>query len=282
MKIIITGGKGMLGSMLSKVLLSKEHDIFALSSEEMDITNYDSTENAINKYSPDLVINCAAYTNVELAESDEEKSKVMEVNGHAPGKLAKILYEKHIGFIHISTDYVFSDNNPEGYDEEETPNNPALNYYGESKRIGEIEVRKNNPESYIVRVQWSFGPGGKNIVDTMLKLAETKTELNIVHDEIGVPTYTGYMAQNISYLAENFDTLEPGFYHAVSEGKCSRYEQVQYIYEVAGINMKLNPIKLSEYPRKAKVPNFSILKNNKLPKLPDWKEGIKEYINSIK
>lgn len=278
MKILITGGTGMLGSTLSKKLFSMNHQVFALSSKEFDITNNQSILESLDKNKPDLVINCAAYTNVEMAE--EEKDKAMEINGYASGRLAKILQEKGIKLIHISTDYVFGDNNINGHLEEETPKTPALNYYGETKRIGEIEVMNANPESYIARVQWSFGPGGKNIVDTMLMLAQTKTELNIVVDEVGIPTYTGYMADNLAYMVENISTLKPGYYHIVSEGSCSRFEQVKYIYEIAGINMKLNQIKLSEYPRKAKVPNFSILKNTKLPKLPDWKEGIKEYINS--
>ncbi|BDQ04627.1 MAG: NAD(P)-dependent oxidoreductase [Candidatus Dojkabacteria bacterium] len=280
MKVLITGGKGMLGSKLATFLQSKGYEVSNPGSNELDITNTEQVRQYLLSNSPDFIINCAAYTNVEQAESEEEKPKVFEINTKAPGKLAKLTDEANIGFMHISTDYVFSANDPRGYAEFDVPTQPAYNYYGETKRLGEFEVMKNNPNSYIVRVQWTFGEGGKNLVDTMLKLAETRTELNVVEDEVGVPTYTYYVAQSIAYILDNSQSIQPGFYHAVSEGQCSRYEQVQYIYEIAKLDVKLNPIRLADYPRKAKVPNFSILKNTRLPKLPDWREGIREYILS--
>jgi dTDP-4-dehydrorhamnose reductase len=280
MKVLITGGKGMLGSKLATFLQSKGYEVYNPGSAELDITNTEQVRQFIFANSFDFLINCAAYTNVEQAELEEERPKVLEINANAPGKLAMLTYQKNMSFIHISTDYVFSANDPRGYTEIETPMQPANNYYGETKRLGELEVRKNNPNAYIIRVQWTFGEGGKNLVDTMLKLAETRTELNVVNDEIGVPTYTHHIARNIEYILSNSTKVEPGFYHVVSEGQCSRYEEVQYIYEVAKLNIKLNPIKLADYPRKAKVPNFSILKNTRLPKLPDWREGIREYILS--
>ncbi len=280
MKVLITGGKGMLGSKLATFLQSKGYEVSNPGSDELDITNTEQVRQYLLSNSPDFIINCAAYTDVEQAESEEEKPKVLAINTHAPAKLAMLTYQANIGFMHISTDYVFSANDPKGYMEIGTPSQPAYNYYGETKRLGELEVRENNPNTYIIRVQWTFGDGGKNLVDTMLKLAGTRTELNVVDDEVGVPTYTRHIAQNIEYILSNLSRVGPGFYHIVSEGQCSRYEQVQYIYEIAKLNIKLNPIKLADYPRKAKVPNFSILKNTRLPKLPDWREGIKEYILS--
>lgn len=279
-KILITGGKGLLGSMLASVLSEKGYEVFALGSGELNITDDKEIDFRINELEPNFLINCAAYTNVDLAE--DEKEKAMLINAYAPGKLAKAAKNYGICFIHISTDYVFGDNNPSGHLEDDGNTFPSLNTYGESKRIGEIEVMNEYSESYIARVQWSFGPGGKNIVDTMLTLAKTRNELNIVDDEIGVPTYTKYMARQIEYMILNQKNLKPGFYHIVSEGKCSRFDQVEFVFEKAGIQIKLNRIKLAEYPRKAKIPNFSILINSKLPKLPTWKEGITEYLNSKK
>lgn len=278
-KIVIPGGQGMVGSMLAKVAGEKGYEVIALGQSYLDITNEVDVLRTITELKPDFVVNCAAYTNVEMAE-DEGKDTNFKVNADAPGYLAKACKNNNIPFVHISTDYVFSGDSDTGYTEDLNPGENQLNEYAKAKRQGEIQVRKLNPDAYIVRTSWVFGPNGKNFIDVMLMLSETKTELNMVNDEFGVPTYTKDITNQILHILERTSELAPGFYHAVSEGSCSRFEQAEKIFALAGKVMKLNPVPLSSYPRKAKVPHVSILKNTKLPKLQTWDKAIEEYINS--
>lgn len=276
-KILITGANGMLGSMLSKLLdNTNKFEVIALGHTELDITSEGNIKQTIEKYNPDIIVNCAAYTNVEKAEEEIEASNL--INGFAPGYLAKESKEKNIQFIHISTDFVFYDDKQDGHIEDDDPEINQVNQYGRSKRLGEIEVLKNNPNAYILRISSVFGPNGKNFVDIMLTLAETRSELTVVDDEVGVPCYTKDISNHIIYVIENADKLKPGFYHAVNEGQCSRYEQAVEIFKIAGKN--INVIPSQNYPRKAKISKFLILKNTKLPKAQDWKRATREYIES--
>ena len=276
MKVLVTGANGMLGSMLVKQLsLEPTFTPLAATHAELDITNAPAIETYLDQHQPDVVVNCAAYTNVEKAEDEPEQSNI--VNGTAVGILAEIVAQRNIKFIHISTDYVFGQNDPPGYFETDQPNEP-LNQYGKSKLLGEQLVQQKNPNAYIARTSWVFGPGRKNYIDTMIMLSETRTELNIVDDEHGVPTYTSDIASQLIHIMQNFDKYTPGIYHIVSEGQCTRYEQSAAIYELAGRQMKLNGMALQDYPRKAKIPNYSILHNTKLPKLPHWRDAIAAYL----
>lgn len=276
-KVLVTGGNGNLGRTLCELLIARGHEVLSTDVDTLDITSPESISKSLASFKPDALVNCAAYTNVDQAETDKDIN--MKINGTAVGLLAKATHEAGVQFIHVSTDYVFGDNSTEGYSEDADPGDRQVNEYGRAKRFGEVEAMKNNPESYIVRTSWIFGPYNKNFVDTMLKLAETKTELSIVSDEIGKPTSTADLAQALLLLIEQQVEYKPGYYHAASEGSCSRYEQAEFIFQAAGISMKLTPIKLADYPRAAKIPNYSLLINNKLPKLPDWKQAITNYLN---
>lgn len=278
MRILITGANGMLGSMLTKRLQDKNHEVIPTDRTQIDITNKENIHAKLDEIKPDALVNCAAYTNVEAAEDDEETCNL--INAIAPGYLAKACVEKNITFVHISSDYTFGDNNPEGHKEDDQMKADQLNKYARSKWLGDNAVLENNSNAYIVRTQWIFGPGGKNFVDVMLALAETRDELNIVDDEIGVPTYTKDLADNLVYLLENKDSLKPGFYHGVNEGTASRYEEAEAVFEFAKKKIKLNRVKLESFPRKAKVANYSILHNTKLPKKQGWREAVREYIES--
>lgn len=275
-KVLLTGGAGMLGQTLQAQFAHTEYEIRSTDYEEMDITNEESINNYLKDFTPDFLINCAAYTDVNGAEENPDLAN--KINALGPKLLATVAKEKSIKFVHISTDYVFGDNDPNGYSEESKFKNEALNVYGDSKRLGEILVQESNPDSRIVRVSWTFGPHRRNFVDVMLELAETKEELSIVDDEIGVPTYTKHVSNSLIEFLNNFDKYKPGIYHMINEGSCSRFEEAQHIFETAGINIKLNKIKLADYPRKAVVPNYSVLINTKLPKLPTWQEAISEYL----
>jgi dTDP-4-dehydrorhamnose reductase len=279
-KILITGSGGMLGSMLAKLAREKGHEVIPLERAQLDITDKSHIHKAITEFKPDVVVNCAAYTNVEQAEDDVELSK--QINGKAPGLLAKECHTHKVIFIHISTDNVFGDNDPKGHVESDKLKDDQLNQYAKSKAEGEKNVLKNNPEAYIVRTSWVFGPNGKNFVDTILMLAETRNEFSVVIDDIGVPTYTKDISNQILYIIENQDKLKPGIYHAVSEGHTSRYELAKKVFELSGKNVKVNEMYAKDYPRKAAIPNFSILLNTKLPKLQNWEDAVKKYLESKK
>lgn len=280
-KVLVTGAQGMLGSTLCNVLVGQGYEVVGTTSAELNLTDSNSIISSINHHMPDIAVNCAAYTNVEKAET-EEQDLCFKINAEGAGDLAQICHGLGIELIHISTDYVFGDNSPAGHTEDEDPGDTAQNVYAKSKRAGELAVLRAHPEAYILRVSWSFGPGGKNFVDTMLTLSETRPELMVVDDENGTPSYTKDISNHILYVIENTDTLEPGYYHAVNEGSCSRYEQAIATFELAGKQVTVNRGKLADFPRKAKVCNYSLLKNTKLPKAQSWKEALAEYISSKK
>jgi len=275
-KVLITGSNGMLGSMLKQTLESS-YEVIAFNHNDLDITKEEDIKYQLIKMKPNILINCAAYTFVDKAESEIQLSNL--INGYAPGFLAKYCKQLDIKFIHISTDYVFGDNNINGHSEEDHPGEDQLNQYARSKRLGEIETLKNNSKAYIVRISWSFGPQGKNFIDTMLTLAQTKTELSIVSNEFGKPSYTKDIAEHIRYIIKN-ETLSPGYYHSVNEGVCTRYEEAKTVFTLINKAIKLNKINLIDYPRPAKIANYSILVNTKLPKLQNWDLAIKEYLSS--
>lgn len=268
----------MLGSMLTKRLQESNHEVIPTDREELDITSLENIESRLEEIQPDALINCAAYTNVEGAEDDD--TLCLLLNTTAPGLLAKATSKRNITFLHISSDFTFGDNNPNGHNEDDQTEPNQLNKYARSKWLGDNEVMENNPNAFIARTQWIFGPGGKNFVDIMLTLAETRDELGLVDDETGVPTYTKDVADQLIYILENKDSLKPGFYHAVNEGQATRYDQAAAVFELAGKNIKLNRVKLADFPRKAKVANYSILHNTKLPKKQSWRDAIREFIDS--
>jgi dTDP-4-dehydrorhamnose reductase len=281
MKILITGSNGMLGSLLTQELeKNRNYEVFPTGRDQLDITNNLQVENYISETKPRVIINCAAYTNVNEAE-DTQKEINYNVNAIGPKILAENCKKNNIRFIHISTNYVFGSNKDTGYLEEDEPEiGEQLNEYGRAKREGEIFTMELNSEALICRVPWIYGPNGKNFVDTMLNLAKDKNELSIVTDEIGTPTYTLDVVNQLKYILQNLSNIEGGYYHITNEGRCSRYDEAAKIFEIAGIKIKLNRTTLSAFPRKAKVPTTSILKNTKLPKLRDWEDALEEYIKT--
>lgn len=276
-KVLLTGANGMLGTTLSELLEQNGFSVIKTDVNEMDITNEENIIDVLDKTNPDVLINCAAFTNVDAAETQKELA--YSINALAVKHLAKYTNEHNIMFLHISTDYVFGDNKEEGYTEEDEPGENQLNYYGKTKREGEKLAIEYNPNSYIIRTSWTFGPNGKNFINTMLNLSTTKDELTIVDDEVGVPTYTKDLSMQLIYIIKN--KLKPGYYHGVNEGSCSRYEEAKRIFELAKKDIKLHKTTLEEYGRAVKTANYSVLLNTKLPKLQNWDKAIEEYINSL-
>ena len=270
----------MLSHDLAKVL-SLDHEIILTDRNNLDISSKENVEQFLSQYELDFVINCAAYTLVDKAEEFSEQNKVEKINSLGVYNLAKYCSYNKIKFIQYSTDYVFDGENKNGYKESDIPINP-VNFYGLTKLKAEnyiSDIANNNPDFvyYIFRISWLYGSGGKNFVDTMIHLSKNKTELSIINDQIGSPTYTLDVAKRTNYIINN--NLGKGIYHLSNEGAVSWYEFASEIFRLKNIDIKLNPISSSEYKTLARRPKFSILLNTKLnTKMRIWKEALAEYL----
>ncbi len=273
-KVLITGVGGQLGYDLKEELNDKNVEIYAPTKEELDITDREKVFEKIKEFKPDVIFHCAAYTAVDKAE--EEKEICYNVNVNGTKNIAEASKEVKAKVVYISTDYVF-DGSKDGIYKEDDKVNP-INYYGYTKYLGEEEVRKL-ANHLIVRISWVFGINGKNFIKTMLKLSETKDELNVVSDQVGSPTYT----KDLSHLlVEMVEKEKTGTFNATNEGYCSWYEFAKYIFEVNNINIKVNPILTKDYKQTAKRPLNSKLSKDKLEKenlerMPSWQDATKRY-----
>lgn len=275
MKYLITGGTGQLGHDIVKELISRgELNYLAPTTKEMNITNKDEVEKVILGYKPDIIFHCAAYTAVDKAEEDRENCYNVNVNGTK--NIVEVAEKINAKVVYISTDYVF-DGTKEGIYEIDDKTNP-INYYGYTKLMGEKEVQQLN-DYLIVRISWVFGENGKNFVKTMLNLAETKTELSIVSDQIGSPTYTKDLSKLLLDMIEN---NKKGLFFATNEDFCSWYEFAEYIFKINNINIKLNKVLTKDYKTLAKRPLNSKLSKNKLDeegltRLPSWQDAASRF-----
>ena len=279
MKILVTGVGGQLGYDVCKVLTARNIEHKGVDIADFDITDAKAAREYITQYHPDAVIHCSAWTAVDKAE--DEIGKVRTVNTEGPRNIAAACKEIGAKMLYISTDYVFPGTGERFY-EPEDPTGP-LGAYGETKLGGELAVKELLEKYFIVRISWVFGMNGNNFVKTMLRLAETKTELNVVCDQIGSPTYTADLAP---LLCNMIMTEKYGVYHATNEGVCSWAEFAQEIFRLAGKNVKVNPVSTSEYPTKAARPLNSRMSKDKLEKmgfarLPDWHDALARYIHEL-
>ena len=280
MKYLITGGTGQLGHDIVKELISRgELNYLAPTTKEMNITNKDEVEKVILGYKPDIIFHCAAYTAVDKAEEDRENCYNINVNGTK--NIVSVAEKINAKVVYISTDYVF-DGTKEGIYEIDDKTNP-INYYGYTKLMGEKEVQQLN-DYLIVRISWVFGENGKNFVKTMLNLAETKTELSIVSDQIGSPTYTKDLSKLLLDMIEN---NKKGLFFATNEDFCSWYEFAEYIFKINNINIKLNKVLTKDYKTLAKRPLNSKLSKNKLDeegltRLPSWQDATSRFCKVLK
>ena len=278
MKIIVTGSNGQLGTDVIAQL--KKNGIEAIPADlpETDITDSSSIENLIAETKADAVIHCAAFTNVDLAETEKETCR--RVNSDGTLNVALACRKNDIKLVYISTDYVFSG---EGNTPFETDCKTApCNYYGETKLMGENTVKENCNKYFIVRISWVFGENGKNFVKTMLRLAESKDEISVVCDQIGSPTYTKDLAV---LLCDMVMTEKYGIYHATNEGFCSWAEFAAEIMRLSKSSTKIIPIPSSEYKSVAVRPSNSRLSKQSLDKngfsrLPDWRDALERYLKN--
>lgn len=280
MKFFITGVNGQLGYDVKRELLERGYtDILAPTRVDLDITNEDAVKKMIREYRPSVIFHCAAYTAVDRAE--EEQEKCYQVNVLGTKYLTEAAKEVGAKIIYISTDYVF-DGTKEGLYQIEDKVNP-VNYYGKTKYLGENFIREYD-NHIIVRISWVFGINGKNFIRTMLNLAESHKELNVVCDQIGSPTYTKDLA---GLLVNMFLSNVKGLYHVTNEGYCSWYEFAEFIFKESRKKVKVHPILTKDYKTIAKRPLNSKLSKESLDdigmkRLPEWQDAVKRYIRELK
>ena len=279
MKIFITGSNGMLGHDLIEAL-KDNHELVLTTSRTLDITDKEQVFDFISQNKPDIVINSAAYTDVDGCEENQDLA--YSVNGEGVKNLAFACREADSALLHISTDYIFNGENTRPWVEDDEIG--PISVYGKSKLKGEQAILEILDKFFIVRTAWLYGVNGRNFPKTMLELAENHSQITVVYDEVGTPTYTPDLAKAISQLIE---TEHYGIYHITNSGSCSWCEFARYIFEVAGKDVEVIPVTAAEFARPAPRPHYSVLENrNWIEKgfepLRSYKEAIKEYIELIK
>ena len=292
-KIVLIGANGMLASAVKR-LLPVGYQLHAYDLPEFDLTDREQVM-ALRGLKPAIILNCAAYTQVDGCESHRELA--MRVNGDGPGLLAQLALEMDAVLVHVSTDFVFAGDKKEPYREDD-PTGP-LSVYGQSKLLGEQRILQSGLEKYfIVRTSWLYGQGGNNFVETMIRLAKERTELKVVDDQQGTPTWTDDLAEAIFKLlavvdAPHASPLTPhssyGIYHFSGEGECSWYqfavEIIDQARETEGLKVEnILPIPTEGYPLPAQRPKYSVMSKEKYKaatgaRIPDWRESLKNYFS---
>ncbi|QKP78805.1 dTDP-4-dehydrorhamnose reductase [Methyloligella sp. GL2] len=292
MKMLVVGREGQLGRSLAEAAkTSSDIEVLALGRPDLDITKAETISAALDRFSPDIVVNAAAYTAVDKAESEAEQAYA--VNAEGPRLLAELCAARNIPLVHISTDYVF-DGSKDGF-YAETDAVAPLGVYGESKLAGERKVAEANPKHIILRTAWVFSPYGGNFVKTMLRLAETRPELGIVDDQRGSPTYAPHLAEAILAMAAPIAEADAssdiwGIYHAGGAGETSWHGLAAEVFrrsaEHGGPAAATKPITTADYPTPAARPANSRLNSGKLAEtfgvhLPDWHDGVAECVAAL-
>jgi dTDP-4-dehydrorhamnose reductase len=284
-EVIVLGASGQLGSELIEVLQNKQIVVLGFTSMELDVTDYVRVNEVISEYKPSLLFNCSAYTKVDKAE--DEWDKALAINGHAVGNLADICNKNGIKLIHFSTDYIFSGSMEDmqhfvdGYIEGDKPA-PKANY-AISKYLGELYIREKLSDYLIIRVAWLCGKNGNNFIKTMLRLAKDYSELKVVGDQFGSPSFTENVIENTIVLLSK---KANGTFHISSTGITNWAEFAAKAFEIKGLSTKVIPIESSQWPSPVKRPFFSKLSTQKIApiegiKLVHWSHGLKRLLDSL-
>ena len=282
MKILITGANGLLGNELVSVL-KNDHSLILFSHSQLDISDSESVNKQIDSSLPDIIINSAAYTQVDACETNYDLA--YKSNAIGPKNLANKCKQLGIPFIHISTDYVFEGNEKNNKPMKEDDKLGPKTVYGKTKLEGENLVKQNCDKYFILRTAWLYGEG-KNFVKTMLNLSKKNKELKVVNDQIGSPTYAKDLAKAIKEIIDK-KSDKYGIYHVTNKGEVSWYEFAKKIFEIKKIEIKINPVTSDEFPRPAPRPHYSVLNNQKwidagFNPLRNYEEALKEYLDSFK
>jgi dTDP-4-dehydrorhamnose reductase len=273
MKVLVAGAAGMLGGDVVLAAGNAGHEVVGFGRNELDVTDPAAVEAKLSTEGPDVVVNCAAWTDVDGAEDAEEEA--MAVNGTGAGVLAAAAAAGEATVVYVSSDYVFDGAKGAPYVESDQP--APLSAYGRTKLAGEEATAAANPRHFIVRSSWLFGAGGGNFVETMLRLAADHGEVLVVRDQVGSPTYTWHLAHGIVRLVEG---LEYGIHHMAASGACSWYEFAREIFEQAKIECKVLSGTTEMLGRPAPRPPYSALVSERehAIELPPWQDGLAGYI----
>ncbi len=281
--ILVTGSMGQLGSEIKAISSDYSYNFFFTDRNNIDITNKDNIKEYCQTNSINVIINCAAYTAVDKAETDIENADL--VNRKAVKKLSIVAKELDIKLIHISTDYVFDGKNFKPYVEEFQTNPQSV--YGKTKLDGENEMKDINPlNSIIIRTSWVYSYYGSNFVKTMLRLGKGKDSLGVIFDQIGTPTYAKDLALTILNIIPQIENSKIEIYNYSNEGVLSWYDFAKEIMKMAKLNCKINPIETYQYPTPAKRPHFSLLNKSKIKskfnlEIPYWKDGLDDCLKRL-
>lgn len=284
--ILVTGSKGQLGNELQELAKQTIHTWHFTDVAELDICNPIAIAGFMSEHTCDFVINCAAYTAVDKAETDT--TSVYAINTDAPKNLAQACHKHNAYFIHISTDYVFDGTKHTPYVETDDTNPQSI--YGASKLHGENKALQNHTNTCIIRTSWLYSSFGNNFVKTMIRLGKERDSLNVIFDQIGTPTYARDLAQSIIHIIDtttkNSNSFVPGIYHFSNEGVCSWYDFAKEIHDLTKVTCNVFPIETKDYPTPAKRPHYSVLNKQKIKttyniSIPHWKESLKECLKII-
>ncbi|GIV34597.1 MAG: NAD(P)-dependent oxidoreductase [Chitinophagales bacterium] len=283
LKILVTGANGQLGTELRTLAVQYPRYSFIFTDlDQLDITRAAATEDFIRNCRPHFLINCAAYTAVDLAESNMEAA--FSLNTEAVRTLAHITAALDIKLIHISTDFVFDGRKNRPYVEDDLP--APLNIYGKSKWRGEEACLQENPHSIIVRTSWLYSPFGNNFVKTVQRLCREKKDIGIIYDQIGTPTYAHDLAAALMVVVSKASRDTWGIFHYSNEGVCSWYDFAEAIKNLSRLSCRILPLETSEYPTPAKRPAYAVLNKKKIKQtfgidIPHWQQSLAACIERM-
>ena len=273
MRVLVAGAKGMLGTDVCSACALRGHEVIALSREQLDICDGLAADELLDGHRPDVVINCAAFSDVDGAEDHEREA--MRVNDEGAAVLAASAAAIDAAYLYPSSDYVFDGRKRTPYVESDNP--APLSAYGRSKLGGETSVKVANSKHFIVRSSWVFGNAGSNFVETMLSVGAEREEVLVVSDQVGCPTYARHLAAGLAILIEGDDY---GIHHVAGSGQASWFEFAQEIFDATGSDCRVMSATTEMVPRKARRPACSVLGSERRRpiELPHWKVGLREYL----
>jgi dTDP-4-dehydrorhamnose reductase len=272
-KLLVLGAQGMLGQDIVRAAELGGHHVTGLGRAEADVTDHSSVARAVERAQPEVVVNCAAYTNVDGAESEPDAA--MSVNADGARNVSEAAALADAAVMYVSSDYVFDGTKDVPYVESDEP--VPLSRYGISKLAGEVDTAAVNPRHFIVRSSWLFGTAGRNFVETMIKLGAERDEISVVDDQVGSPTYTAHLAEGLVRLAA---TDGYGLHHMSAGGRTSWYEFAVDILDSTGTDCRIVPISTEEFGAPAPRPRYSVLATQREDAihLPNWQVGLADYL----
>jgi dTDP-4-dehydrorhamnose reductase len=273
MKVFVTGAAGMLGHRVVAVARERGHEAVGSDIDDLDLTDAQAVRERLSAEGPDAVVNCAAYTDVDGAETAEDLATL--VNGDAAGHVAAACAAAGAFLVHVSTDYVFAGDASRPYVESDAP--APRTAYGRSKLAGERTVAQAGAPHAICRTAWLYGAGGKNFVDTMLALGAARDEVSVVADQRGCPTWTGHLAPALVEIAER---RAAGIHHLCGGGECTWYELAVEVFHLAGVVCRVRPTTTADFARRAPRPPYSVLGSERADAitLPGWQDGVAAHL----